>query len=309
MPLTGPHFQQLQHAVLSAFPTHSELGQMVRFALNENLDAIGGTGRLADVVFNLITWTEAQGRTEELIVKLRAANLGNAALRDIAEALHVSTGTPHIQGITNRGVYLAKIKVLFLSANPAGTPPLALDEEMREITHKIRASEHRDSVELISRWAVRPDDLLQALNEHKPHIVHFSGHGSSTDEIILLDNDRNPKPVSKAALESLFRTLKDNVEVVILNACYSRPQAEAITQVIDCAIGMNKAIGDQASIVFAASFYRAIGFGRSVQEAFDQGKTALLLEGIPEEKTPELLVRQGVDASLMFSIKSVDRNP
>jgi hypothetical protein len=49
--------------------------------------------------------------------------------------------------------------VLFLSANPAGTPPLKLDEEIRQITAKVRAAEYRDSLELVSRWAVRPDDL------------------------------------------------------------------------------------------------------------------------------------------------------
>jgi hypothetical protein len=191
-----------------------------------------------------------------------------------------------------------KIKVLFLAANPAGTSPLGLDEEVREIEAKIRASEYRDALELITKWAVRPDDLLQALNQHKPHVVHFSGHGSPAEEIILLDHNRNPRPVGKEALVSLLRSLeRDNVRVVVLNACYSRPQAEAIAQVIDCAVGMNKAIGDRAAITFAASFYRALGFGRSVQEAFAQGKVILQLEGIPEEKTPELLARPGVDLS------------
>jgi hypothetical protein len=88
--------------------------------------------------------------------------------------------------------------------------------------------------------------------------------------------------------------------VVVLNACFSRPQAEAIVEVIDCAIGMNKAIGDEAAIVFAAAFYQSIGFGRSVEEAFESGKAALMLEGIPEESTPELLVRKGVDPSAIF---------
>jgi hypothetical protein len=190
-----------------------------------------------------------------------------------------------------------KIKVLFLAANPTGTAQLHLDEEIREITIKIRAAEYRNALELISRWAVRPDDLLQSMNEHSPHIVHFSGHGSQSEELILVDDSGNPKRVSKAALDLLFRTLKGNIRVVVLNACFSRSQAEAITEHIDCAIGMNKAIGDKAAITFAASFYRAIGFGRSVKESFDQGKIALLLEGIPEENTPELLERQGVDAS------------
>ncbi|MFB3895359.1 MAG: CHAT domain-containing protein [bacterium] len=202
-----------------------------------------------------------------------------------------------------------KCKILFLAANPENTTKLALDEECREIEQKIRASEYRDSLELITKWAVRPDDLLQYLNQHQPHIVHFSGHGSPYEEIILLDSNRNPKPVSKEALKQLFTTLKDNIRVVVLNACFSRPQAEAITEVIDCAIGMNKAIGDRAAITFAASFYQALGFGRSVKKAFDQGITALMLEGISEENTPELLVRSGIDANSVILIQPEESNP
>jgi CHAT domain-containing protein len=196
-----------------------------------------------------------------------------------------------------------KCRILFLAANSAGTDSLALDDECREIEHKIRAADYRDALNLITKWAVRPDDLLQYLNQFKPHVVHFSGHGSSMEEIILVDKDRQAKPVGKVALKHLFSTLRDNIRVVVLNACFSHPQAEAITEVIDCAIGMKRAIGDEAAITFAASFYRAIGFGRTIQQAFDQGKTALMLEGIPEQDTPELLVRAGVDPNAIFLVK------
>ena len=190
-----------------------------------------------------------------------------------------------------------KCEVLFLAANPQGTAQLALDEEIRSIEAKIRASDHRDALELVSKWAVRPDDLLQALNQHHPEVVHFSGHGSDKEELYLVDANGNPKVVSKAAIQQLFRVLKDDIRLVVFNACFSRPQAEAVVEHIDFAVGMNKAIGDEAAAVFSSSFYRAIGFGRSVQDAFDQGVTALMLEGIPEEQTPELLIREGVDAS------------
>jgi len=153
-------------------------------------------------------------------------------------------------------------------------------------------------------WATRPDDLLQALNQFHPHIVHFSGHGSPTGEIILVDNIGNPKPVTAQALKALFTTLKDNIHIVILNACYSKIQAKAIAEVIDCVIGMNIAIGDRAATIFAASFYRAIGFGRSVKEAFDQGVTALLLEGIPEQNTPELLLKSGINPGQLYLIRA-----
>lgn len=196
-----------------------------------------------------------------------------------------------------------KVTALFLAANPLSTNRLSLDEEIRAITDKIRSSEHREFLELKSVWAVRPDDLIQSLNEHKPHIVHFSGHSSISGEVTFVDNNGVPKFVSPQALKSLFTTLRDNVRTIILNSCYSKIQALAITEVIDCAIGMNDAIGDQAAITFAASFYRAIGFGRSVKEAFEQGRTALLLEGIPEENTPELLVKIGVDPNNVFLIE------
>jgi len=73
---------------------------------------------------------------------------------------------------------------------------------------------------------------------------------------------------------------------------------------------MSTAITDDASIAFIASFYRALGFGRSIQESFNQGKTALLLAGIPEENTPELLMKPGVDPNKIILIdgKKDDKN-
>ncbi len=189
-----------------------------------------------------------------------------------------------------------KITVLFFAANPQDQDQLRLDEEIRDITQKIRSSDYRDSVDLVSRWAVRPSDLLQALNEDKPNIVHFSGHGSDTDEILFLDPEGNTKPVSKEAMVQLMATTGDNVRVVLFNTCYSRNQAEAVAQHVDVAIGMGTSVGDEAARVFAAQFYSAIGFGLSVERAFAQGVVALSVEGIPEERTPELFVREGVSA-------------
>ena len=195
-----------------------------------------------------------------------------------------------------------KCKILFLAANPEDTNSLALGEESREIEQKIRAAEYRDSLELVTKWAVRPDDLLQYLNQFRPQVVHFSGHGSEAEEIVLMDANRRPVAVSKDAMKHLFLTLKDNIRVVVLNACHSQAQAEAIVEVIDCAIGMKRAIGDKAAIAFAASFYRAVGFGRSVHEACEQGQTALMLEGIPEQDAPKLLTRCGVDPKTIFLV-------
>jgi len=195
-----------------------------------------------------------------------------------------------------------RIKILFFASNPEDVSKLSLDEEIRAITARIRTAEYRDVFDLISRWAIRPADLMQELLENKPTVVHFSGHGSAAGELVLMDDSRGVKKVSSATLAKLFHTLRDNIKVVFLNACYSKIQGQAIAEVIDCVVGMNSSIGDRAAITFAASFYSAISFGRSVKEAFDLGNVSLMLEGIPEENTPELLHRPEIDPAKLYLV-------
>ncbi len=79
-----------------------------------------------------------------------------------------------------------KLKVLFLAANPKDRDlRLWLDEEVHDIKDKIRQARYRDYVDFDSEWAVRTTEVFQALNEHQPNVVHFSGHGSAASELIL----------------------------------------------------------------------------------------------------------------------------
>src|SRR5438067_2298230 len=136
------------------------------------------------------------------------------------------------------------IKALFLAANPSGTTHLALDEEIEAIDDKIRGAEYRDRLQMVSHWAVRLDKLAGYLLRHKPQIVHFSGHGVPSGAVVLVGGDGKAKEVPPEALAGLFRVLKDNVRVVVLNACYSAAQARSIVKEIDCAVGMSRAVQD-----------------------------------------------------------------
>ena len=155
-----------------------------------------------------------------------------------------------------------EIVVLFLSANPIDTQQLRLDEEAREIEDMIRKSEHRESVKFISKWAVRPLDILQAINEYDPSIIHFSGHGSKDNELALENPDGTTKLTSRAAIVQSMAMTSDNIKLVFFNNCYSSEQAKSVINHVDFSIGMNDSIGDKAAIVFMAQFYSAIGFGK-----------------------------------------------
>ncbi|MFM7528014.1 MAG: AAA-like domain-containing protein [Nodosilinea sp.] len=184
-------------------------------------------------------------------------------------------------------------KILILTANPKDTDKLRLDQEVREIQEGLQRSRRRDQFEMIARWAVRPEDLRRALLDHEPQIVHFSGHGAGERGLVLENNAGQMQPVTGQALARLFKLFKDKVECVLLNACYSVAQANAIHQHINCVIGMGQAIGDRAAIEFAMGFYDGLGAGRDYPEAFEFGLAAIDLEGIPETATPQLLHRPG----------------
>jgi GTPase-associated protein 1, N-terminal domain type 1/CHAT domain len=191
------------------------------------------------------------------------------------------------------------MKITFMASNPVPSSRLALDEEARLIEEKVRDAKHRDMVTFRTRWAVRPEDLQQALLEDEPVVVHFSGHGGGAVGIVLHSQDQSDERlVAEDALADLFRVLKDNIRVVVLNACYSEVQAKAIVKEIDFVVGMSDSVGDEAARMFAAAFYRGLAFGRSVQNAFDLGLNELRLVGLGhEDHIPQLLVRTGVDPS------------
>jgi hypothetical protein len=169
------------------------------------------------------------------------------------------------------------MRILFLAANPTNTPSLRLDQEMRAIDQALRQSEFRDRFDIRQHWAVRYNDIQGYLLRHQPDIVHFSGHGGSSSEIVLEDEYGNSHPVSVRALSQLFSILKDNIRCVVLNACYSEDQGKAIAEHIDCVVGMSNAIGDTTAIAFASAFYQALGFGRDVQTAFDLSRSEKVL--------------------------------
>ena len=189
-----------------------------------------------------------------------------------------------------------KITVLFLAANPIDTQPLRLDEEARAIQKRIRLSEYRDSVVFESRWATRSSDILQAINETNPTIVHFSGHGTPSGDLVLLNPDGTKRIVRKEAISMAISTASDSIKLVVFNACFSEVQAQSVVSYVDAAIGMSTSIGDEAACVFASQLYSAIGFGHSLQTSFRQAIAQLMLEDIDEENTPKLYVKDGLDS-------------
>ncbi|MDJ0593092.1 MAG: metallophosphoesterase [Pleurocapsa sp. MO_226.B13] len=161
-------------------------------------------------------------------------------------------------------------KILFLEANPQRN--IDLNEEIRDIKQVIQSSRDREAFQIEIGLAVRSTDLQDLILKFDPNIVHFCGHGSGESGLVFLD-----KKIAADALANLFQLFEKHLKCVVLNACYSEVQADAIVRHIDYVIGMKQEIQDRAAKAFSLGFYRALAYGRSIEDAYKFGCSAIQL--------------------------------
>ena len=180
---------------------------------------------------------------------------------------------------------LVKI-VLILSANPTNTSRCCLGKEVREIEAGLERARKRNRFILVIKEAVRPIDIHRAMLDYRPQIVHFCGHGAGYGGLAFENEVGKAQFVEGKALANLFALFASQLECVVLNACYSEIQANAISQHINYVIGMGQNIGNEAAIKFAVGFYDALGAGDSFEFAYQMGRSLLQLERSSEYDTP-----------------------
>lgn len=167
-------------------------------------------------------------------------------------------------------------KILILASNPR--KDLDLKYEIHTLRNIIEGCRERQGFNVIIDSAISPQNIQKLFLQHRPRIVHFCGHGTGEKGLVLEDSTKKEQIISTKALTNLFGEFTDTVECVLLNACYSEVQAEAIVQHINYAIGMNQSIRDDAAILFAKGFYQALGYGRTIQQCYRLAKNTIELE-------------------------------
>lgn len=200
----------------------------------------------------------------------------------------------------------ATTRILFLSANPWTTGRILVDEEAREIFEKLQEGSFRDRFILYNHAAIRAEDIQRLLMTYRPHILHFSGHGSKKHKIILGGLPGRGKQIERQALAGALALYRQHLQLVFLNACFTRTQARSLSAVIDYSIGSTKPIGDKEGVAFAGAFYRALAFGNSVREAFDSATAEMALMNLKRARGLELFVRDGVSERDRFPYSASD---
>ncbi len=121
-------------------------------------------------------------------------------------------------------------KVLLLSANPANTDRLRVEAEFREIAECCQKSSLRDRFAIVTKGAVRIDDLQPILLQEVSRVVHFSGHGAAANGLVsghgaaanglVLEHDDGTWQLAPTeALADLFRILQNGIDCVKRSLC------------------------------------------------------------------------------------------
>lgn len=167
-------------------------------------------------------------------------------------------------------------KILILAANPR--KDLDLRREIHILKSVIERSQFQDEFEVKIGFGISSDEIQRLFLEHKPRIIHFCGHGAGKQGLVFENDENAEQLVSNEALSDLFKYFANQVECVLLNACYSNIQATEISRHINYVIGMKQAIRDDAAIIFTRGFYQALAYGESIENSYKLGCNAIKIQ-------------------------------
>jgi len=190
------------------------------------------------------------------------------------------------------------LDVLYLMANPVRRHHLRVDAEVSKVNEEIRRSQFRDNITLHQLPAANLNSIIRGLNDHRPRIVHFSGHGNRGGVAV---DDGGIKRTRKQLvtfdiLGKALAATDSPPEVVVLNACQSAGARSALLSTAKAIIVMQDSVSDVAAVAFATMFYGGIASGQSLQSAFEQGRVAVESVSLGEAAIPALITARGVDA-------------
>jgi len=167
--------------------------------------------------------------------------------------------------------------ILFLAANPQESSPEQLAQEVEAIAQGLQQLPRLHPFQIEQRFVTRPQDMMRAILDVSPQVVHFSGGSSGTPGMVMLDR--------------LFSLVEDQVQCVVLSRCYDQAQGEAIAQHIPFVVGLSAQLTNEIAVEFAVNFYNMLESGRAVELAYKFGCSALQMAGVSEAMTPLFLKR------------------
>ncbi|BAZ39553.1 hypothetical protein NIES4101_55070 [Calothrix sp. NIES-4101] len=145
MGLLAKEQQKLEEALLDAYPSYKSLRRIVKYQLEENLEAIAGTGKLKDVVSELIDWADSKG--EAVLEKL-------------------------IKGAYNENPNNEKLQKIYKERYPFSQTEIVISQTQWQELSLILSEVDYDILQAVCRETLR--NITQNIEENVPQIINIS---------------------------------------------------------------------------------------------------------------------------------------
>ena len=202
------------------------------------------------------------------------------------------------------------LRVLICVAEPSDLPAASAHVEVQAVEDALSrlASERVLSVTRLEH--ARRATLSQKIDEVKPHVFHFVGHGDergTVSGLALEDRDGRAEFVPAGLLREMLHR-PGSVRVAVLTACRSDGIAFDLAREGIASVGTRYPIRTEAAVHFCRSLYESLASSGPLDAAVNAARFGVRLECDPERKdwfTPVVYLARGV--ANLFDIRKLVR--
>jgi hypothetical protein len=197
------------------------------------------------------------------------------------------------------------IRVLAVSACPAGFSALSIQEELAGLESALDKLREAERVELGRLEDATRETLYRALQETTCHILHFIGHGAfDADQgggMVLLQGEAGEAdPIGARELDVLLNAHPE-IRLVVLNVCqgargggtdpFAGVAQSLVRGRVPAVVAMRSSVTDRAAVEFSRSFYTSLSRREPVDLAVSRGRRAMFRQDSTEWAAPVLAMR------------------
>lgn len=148
-----------------------------------------------------------------------------------------------------------------------------LPQEQHLIRKSLEKAEDNGLCEVVVLPNATLDQLVETFQRQKYRdriaVFHYGGHAGSF-KLLLEDAEGKTRPAHAEGLIP-FLARQRGLKLVFINGCHSGDQAQALTDGgIPAVIGTSNAIDDEVATELAAGFYRSLGEGMPLENAWQE---------------------------------------
>ena len=281
------------------------------------------TAKLARLLKELASKQSSISAAEKTEQRANDRVSGERRRKELSHARELAAlSPPEVRYVRVREPKPEKLRILYLTANPEaierhsvlpdGTVQtegawLRVDAEVREVKRMLKSALHRDLVHIEHLPAATLQDLMDGINDVRPHVIHFSGHAGAGG--LLFENGsigtHEGSDVPFHWLAEALQATDMPPSLLVMNACDTLTDADLILPAVPAVVAMSDSIGDAAAVIFASHFYRGIASAQSVGSALRQARFAMKTSAfIDDADLPDHVAREGldIDAYVLVSV-------